>query len=603
MRVFTFGGVNSRERSRERHCTYQPEFSRHANIITMVDLRPAERDGIESDITTIFQSKRRRSLLLGNDDHWSSTIMDLEARLPFDDPRQCLAELETPRAAGSFNALSHSKKTIWNVIILAGQRPGPDALAEHFGTSGKASIPINGKPMWTLVVKTMLATPQIGKIVILAQDRSMVSGPGSRGLIDSERVIFAENVGGIANSIASVIGKSPLTWPVLITTADHPLLTPEMVSEFIEGVGSSDLAVAAVERRTVMQCYPMSKRTWLKFRHGAFSGANLFALTTPATNKALELWSKAEQDRKQALKLFWHFGPVLALRALARTISFPAALHAAGRKLGVNASLVLLRHPEAAIDVDKISDHSQVESILRGRAKAGKKSTALINGALEQVSIFDLDRTLTRQPTYTALLVYISWRVAPWRLLMAPLVILTMVGYLCKFYSRKRVKEIEQWLLLGSGLKQSVIDREVQHFADRLDKTGFFNDGRTAIARESAAGHRVILATAANGFYAHALAKRLGIEDVVATPSLWKNGRLTSKIDGANCYGLAKREMVDRHLREKGLRRENLHIRFYSDHISDLPMFDWADEPIAVNPSIKLFKYALARNWRIKFWK
>lgn len=528
--------------------------------------------------------------------------MDIKVRFPFDDTRRYLAALKFPRSVGTDNALGHPENTIWNVILLAGQRPGTDPLAEHFGTDGKASIPINGKPMWTHVLKTLLATPQIGKIVILAQGRSMVCGPGTRGLIDSERVIFAESVGGIAHSISSVIGKSPLTWPVLITTADHPLLTPAMVSEFIEGVGTSDLAVAAVERRTVMQCYPTSKRTWLKFRHGAFSGANLFALKTPATIKALELWSKAEQDRKQALKLFWHFGPVLALRALARTISFPAALHAAGRKLGVTASLVLLRQAEAAIDVDKISDHKQVESILRERAKAGNQGTAFSNGALEQVSIFDLDRTLTKKPTFTAVLAFISGRVAPWRLLTAPLVILAMLGYLCKLYSRKRVKEIEQWLLLGSGLKQSVIDREVEHFADRLDSNGFFDEGRATIARESAAGYRVILATAANGFYAHALANRLGIEEVVATPSLWKDGLLTSKIDGPNCYGLAKREMVERHMHAIGLKRENLHIRFYSDHISDLPMFNWANEPIAVNPSIKLFKYALARNWRIKFW-
>ena len=567
----------------------------------MVELFRATREGSSTDIP-ICHIERSDYLSFGNDDQWPSVIMDIKVRFPFDDTRQCLAALEFPRAADTSNAPGHPENTIWNVILLAGQRPGPDPLAEHFGTGGKASIPISGKPMWTYVLKTLLATPQIGKIVILAQDRSMVCGPGTRGLIDSERVIFAESVGGIAHSISAVIGRSPLTWPVLITTADHPLLTPEMVSEFIKGVGGSDLAVAAIERRTVMQRYPMSKRTWLKFRHGAFSGANLFALKSPATIKALELWSKAEQDRKQALKLFWHFGPVLALRALVRTISFPAALHAAGRKLGVNASLVLLRHPEAAIDVDKLSDHKQVEGIFRERAKTGKKSTALVNCALEQVSIFDLDRTLTRQPTYTALLAYISWRVAPWRLLMAPLVILAMLGYLCKFYSRKRVKEIEQWLLLGSGLKQSVIDCEVEHFADRLASNGFFDEGRATIARESAAGHRVILATAANGFYAHALAKRLGIEDVVATPSLWKDGLLKSKIDGTNCYGLAKREMVERHLNAKGLKRENLHIRFYSDHISDLPMFNWADEPIAVNPSIKLFKYALALDWRIKFW-
>ena len=255
----------------------------------------------------------------------------------------------------------------WSAIVLAGQRPGIDPLASLFSLESKACVPLLGKPMAAWVIETLLAMPQIGNIVILAQNREMVSAPGLAELIDDDRVTFAKSIGGISQSISNVIGKAPLEWPVLITTADHPLLTVDMVSAFIDGTGVSDLAVGAVERQTLLQRYPESKRTWLKFRGGAYSGANLFALSSRDTLKALELWAQAEQDRKKAFRLFWHFGPGLALRAITRTISFRSALHRAGRKLGLNASLVLLSQAEAAIDVDKISDHEQAELILSQR--------------------------------------------------------------------------------------------------------------------------------------------------------------------------------------------------------------------------------------------
>jgi HAD superfamily phosphoserine phosphatase-like hydrolase len=490
----------------------------------------------------------------------------------------------------------------WSAIVLAGQRPGIDPLASIFSLESKACVPLLGKPMASWVIETLLATPQIGNIVILAQDRQMVSALGLAELIDDERVMFAESIGGISQSISHIVGKAPADWPVLVTTADHPLLTVEMISSFINGAGLSDLAVGSVERRTVLQRFPASKRTWLKFRGGAYSGANLFALRGPQTLQALELWAQAEQDRKQAFKLFWHFGPRLALRAITRTISFPSALHRAGQKLGLSASLVLLPQAEAAIDVDKISDHEQAESILSERDSLISLPTSAAANIRQQVSIFDLDRTLTKKPTYTALLAFIAWHVSPWRLLTAPIVLLAMLGYVCGLYSRTRVKEIEQWLLLGNRLNRVDVEHETTLFADRLDAGGFFAAGKAAVAKDQAAGRRVILATAANQFYVTALAERLGIKEVVATQSVWHGDHLTSKIAGENCYGLSKCTMATHYLADQGLSRDDMHIRFYSDHISDLPTFEWADEQIAVNPSPKLFDHALGLNWPVLFW-
>jgi HAD superfamily phosphoserine phosphatase-like hydrolase len=489
----------------------------------------------------------------------------------------------------------------WSAIVLAGQRPGIDPLASLFSLESKACVPILDRPMASWVIETLLATPKIGNVVVLAQDRAMVSALGLAELIDDSRVTFAQSIGGISQSIANIAGQESAKWPVLITTADHPLLTVDMVSAFIDGSGNCDLAVAAVERRTMLQRYPASKRTWLKFKGGAYSGANLFALRTPATLKALELWAQAEKDRKKAFKLFWHFGPRLALRAITQTISFPLALHRAGQKLGLNASLVLLSQAEAAIDVDKISDHQQAEMILSAR-RASIESPVAQSNAQQSVSIFDLDRTLTKKPTYTALLVFMAWHMSPWRLLAAPIVVLAMLGYLCGLFSRTRVKEIEQSLLLGNRIKRADVEQKAMLFANRLNASGFFAAGKAAIARDLAAGRRVILATAANQFYAASLADRLGIQEVVATQSVWRDDHLTAKITGENCYGVAKYNMTKRYLADQGLLRDDVHIRFYSDHISDLPSFEWADDPIAVNPSSKLYDHALRLNWRVLFW-
>mgnify|MGYP006137539057 CR=1 FL=1 len=57
---------------------------------------------------------------------------------------------------------------------------------------------------------------------------------------------------------------------------------------------------------------------------------------------------------------------------------------------------------------------------------------------------------------------------------------------------------------------------------------------------------------------------------------------MCSRIDGENCYGLAKKRMLDSWVRASGLLGRHGHVRFYSDHVSDEPGFEWADEAIAV---------------------
>ena len=261
-----------------------------------------------------------------------------------------------------------ARTTGWTAVLLAGQRPGRDPLAQHFGEQWKALVAVDGEAMLSRVAKCLLASPEIARIVVLAQDPGALTDRADTGWLASEpRITCLGSKSSISLSVSAAAGSVGAPWPVLVTTADHPLLTPAMVAAMIAGVGQADVAVGMVERKTLLTAYPDNVRTWLKLRAEAWSGANLFALTSERARAALDLWATVEADRKKVARLFAAFGPMLALRAATRTISMSHALNLAGRRLGLAASLVPLAFAEAAIDVDKPSDHALAERILQAR--------------------------------------------------------------------------------------------------------------------------------------------------------------------------------------------------------------------------------------------
>ena len=115
-----------------------------------------------------------------------------------------------------------------------------------------------------------------------------------------------------------------------------------------------------------MQRLPETKRTWLGFRGGAYTGANLFALNSPEVMSAIELWRSVEQDRKKAWRVMALLGPAVLAGAALRLLSLDQVLARLGRKLGLSIRAVRLTNPLAGVDVDKPEDHALAEAILRG---------------------------------------------------------------------------------------------------------------------------------------------------------------------------------------------------------------------------------------------
>ena len=219
------------------------------------------------------------------------------------------------------------------------------------------------------------------------------------------------------------------------------------------------------------------------------------------------------------------------------------------------------------------------------------------------LAVYDMDRTVTRRATYTPFLLHCAMRRQPWRLLFLPLVVASMLAYVARILDRGELKEINHRLLIGGKVHPRELKPLVDSFADAQAASNIRPGALEAIARDKAQGRRLVLATASYRLYSDAIAERLGFDDVIGTGSvIGLDERVHALIDGENCYGPAKRRMIADWVERSGLTGKHGHVRFYSDHVSDAPAFEWADEPVAVNPHGKLRRLAEARGWAVEDW-
>lgn len=252
----------------------------------------------------------------------------------------------------------------WTAIVLAGSRPGRDAFAEQFGTDLKALIPVAGEPMVRRPVRALLESSEIGRIIVMAQEPHRLAD----ALPSEARISVRRSRGTIAETVLGLIDDASVEWPLLVTTADHALLDRAMIEDFTEASDGTDVAIGVVERANLMRRLPATKRTWLAFRGGAYTGANLFALRSRKVAPAVELWRSVEQDRKKAWRVMSILGPLMLASVALRLVSLDEVLGQIGGRLKLSLKAVRLSNPLAGIDVDKAEDHTLVEDILAGRA-------------------------------------------------------------------------------------------------------------------------------------------------------------------------------------------------------------------------------------------
>jgi GTP:adenosylcobinamide-phosphate guanylyltransferase len=259
----------------------------------------------------------------------------------------------------------------FTVLVLAGDRGPQDPVSQAAGVAHKCLAPVAGRAMLERVVAALAASSGVGDIAVSLQRPAVLDRlPALAPLLDSGRLRALEAAGSPSRSVLKAVGELTDPFPLLVTTADHALLTPEMVGYFLaQSVASGAEVTAGLTASAVLRAgYPQSRRTYLAFRDERYSGSNLFALMTPRAMALPELWLRVEQQRKRPWRVAAVFGPVLLLGYLLRRFSLDEAMDRISARLGVRVAAVKMPMAEAAIDVDKAEDLALVEEILRRQA-------------------------------------------------------------------------------------------------------------------------------------------------------------------------------------------------------------------------------------------
>ena len=212
--------------------------------------------------------------------------------------------------------------------------------------------------------------------------------------------------------------------------------------------------------------------------------------------------------------------------------------------------------------------------------------------------IYDMDRTVTFTGTYTGFLIHVALHMAPWRLIFLPLVPLVMLAYVLRLIRRQTLKEINQALMIGRRVERAKLMPHIESYADKVVGGNLRKGAVEQIARDRADGYTLVLATASYRLYVTAIAQRLGFDAVIATEHMNQDlPYVRAKIAGENCYDMGKLRMIKAWMAAQAIDRQHAHIRAYSDHVSDAPMLEFADEAFAANPHPPLAKLATERGW------
>jgi GTP:adenosylcobinamide-phosphate guanylyltransferase len=265
-------------------------------------------------------------------------------------------------------------------IVLAADRTTNDPVANKSGMACKAFTPICGVPMIIRVLDALEASGMIERIVLCGPPESSLSAcPELEQRIGSGYVTWVPNLDSPSRSANRGFEYIDKETPVFLTTADHALLTPEIVRYFLceSSKADSDVTVGLVEHKNVMASFPGTKRTVIRLRDGNFCGCNLYAFLRPRGRNLVPFWKKAEDLRKKPWRLVGEIlGPIAILLYLLRVSKLNEALNAVSAKAGVRSQAVIIPYANAGVDVDKAEDIALVESALEKEALMSRENNS-----------------------------------------------------------------------------------------------------------------------------------------------------------------------------------------------------------------------------------
>ena len=249
-----------------------------------------------------------------------------------------------------------------SVVVLAGERP---IEQDRQTASPNIFTLVAGVPAIERVINTLSSSPKISHILVVGPERKKKDDSEiMKRILTQRKVEYVEPSSGPSESAVKAFMMSDK--PVLLTTADHPLLNLRIIENFLQASveNSAEFIVGLVPHEAVNNSFPRSRRTKLQFSDTTFCGSNLFLLKSERCSNVLNLWTQLEAMRKNPWKIVSRFGFLYLIRYKLGMLTSQDAFDVLSRQTDCKTSYVIIDQPRAAIDVDSWEDLTLAERII-----------------------------------------------------------------------------------------------------------------------------------------------------------------------------------------------------------------------------------------------
>ncbi|WP_404482467.1 NTP transferase domain-containing protein [Novosphingobium sp. BL-52-GroH] len=276
-------------------------------------------------------------------------------------------DTSTRSRAGPFPVGDRHSGSPLRVIVLAGGKAGTDPLAQAFGMSHRCLVPLGGRPLVAHVLQTAAIHPAVESLAVSVEREAfdglfdVLSQLPGRGIV---KLVEARE-----NLVDSVLAAAH-DWdgPLLITTADHALLSAASIDAMIAALEKAQVAVAMAPREAVLATNPGGAPSFHEFAEAAYAACNLYAVTDPEALRAAEVFRGGGRFAGNAWRVLRAFGLADLILLRFRAITLAGAMQRVSRRLGLRIVPVILDDGSQAIDVDDAQTHAAAEGLLRTAA-------------------------------------------------------------------------------------------------------------------------------------------------------------------------------------------------------------------------------------------
>ena len=255
-------------------------------------------------------------------------------------------------------------------LIMAGKRSGVlDPLAQRAGVNQKCVVPVGGRPMIEHVVEAVSQCDRIGAIHVVAHDPEEIRAIPLIGKLESEgRLRFRSGAFNIVDSVFS--GADGADYPIMITTADNCLVTPEGYAEFIDGAlaENADAAAALARKDDVIAADPQGQAKFYEFTDGGYSNCNTYWIGNAQALSAAEIMRGGGQFVKFPSRIAKAFGVMNLIRFYLGWGTKEKLFAQVSKRFGFKLCPIVMSRGAFAVDVDNERTFDVTERLLAKRA-------------------------------------------------------------------------------------------------------------------------------------------------------------------------------------------------------------------------------------------